>query len=192
MKKYCVYIHQNQVNGKVYVGMTSDTNNRWCGKKKYTTQTFGKAIEKYGWNCFTHTIIADGLTEEQASIMERDLIERYDSMNPEYGYNQNSGGKKGWKISNASRKKLIESHIEFYKNPQNRKAQSDRIARFYEEHPELRKPVNQYEKDGTFIREFGSAWETGRYGFDASHVKACCKGYRKTAGGFIWRYKNEM
>jgi predicted GIY-YIG superfamily endonuclease len=191
MGDYCVYIHQNRINGKVYVGMTSNANKRWSGRRKYSNQLFGEAIEKYGWNNFNHVIVADGLTEEQASDIEKEYIKQYDSMNPEHGYNQNSGGKNNWRISDAARKRLIDSHIEFFKDPQNRKEQGDRLIRYYEKHPELRKPVVQYRKDGAFVCEYGSAWETGRHGFDASHVKACCKGYRKTANGYIWRYKNE-
>ena len=192
MKEYCVYIHRNRINGKVYVGMTSDANKRWCGKEKYSTQPFGDAVRKDGWECFDHLIIADGLTEKQASNLEKELIEQYDSMNPEHGYNHNSGGKKGWKISDALRARLVKSHVEFFKNPQNRKDQSKRISFYYEQHPERRKPVSQYTRNGVFVREFGSAWETGRYGFDASHVKACCKGKRKTTGGYIWKYTNEI
>lgn len=190
-KKYCVYIHRNRIDGKVYVGMTSNASHRWAGKEKYKSQPFGEAIEKFGWECFDHLIIADGLTKEEASNTEKATIQKYDSMNPEHGYNHNSGGKDGWTISDEARQKLKKSHIDFFEKPQNRKDQSERITRYYKLHPELRKPVNQYLMDGTFVREFGSAWETGRYGFDASHVKACCKGYRKTANGFIWRYKHE-
>lgn len=190
-KTYCVYIHRNQINDKVYVGMTSNANKRWTGKEKYKTQPFGKVIKEIGWERFDHLIIADGLTKEEASALERETIKKYDSMNPEHGYNHNSGGEKGWTISDVTREKLVDSHVEFFKEPQNRKAQSERISRYYKLHPERRKPVIQYLINGTFVKEFGSAWETGRYGFDASHVKACCKGYRKTSSGYIWRYKNE-
>lgn len=55
------------------------------------------------------------------------------------------------------------------------------------------KPVMQYAKDGTFIKEFPSIREAaesiGKYGAD---LTSCCKGKLKTAYGFIWRYKGDL
>jgi hypothetical protein len=51
-------------------------------------------------------------------------------------------------------------------------------------------PVEQYSKDGTFIKEYRSVKdaikETG-----ILHVSCACRGERKTAGGYIWKYKNK-
>ena len=54
------------------------------------------------------------------------------------------------------------------------------------------KPVDQYDKNETFIKH----WEyiqlaADELGIIASHISACAKGKRKSAGGFIWRYTNE-
>ena len=51
------------------------------------------------------------------------------------------------------------------------------------------KPVLQYTLDGEFVREWPSARECGRNGFNPRHVGDCCRGERKTHKGFIWRYK---
>lgn len=41
------------------------------------------------------------------------------------------------------------------------------------------------------IREWGSAMEAQREGgYEQSNVTKCCKGERKTSGGYIWRYAN--
>ncbi|NDF17447.1 MAG: hypothetical protein EB079_05720 [Verrucomicrobia bacterium] len=51
-------------------------------------------------------------------------------------------------------------------------------------------PVLQYGLDGVFIKEFSSVGEavanTG-----VINVGPCCRGVRKTAGKFIWRYKKD-
>jgi hypothetical protein len=51
-------------------------------------------------------------------------------------------------------------------------------------------PVLQYGLDGVFIKEFSSVGEavanTG-----VLNVGSCCRGIRKTAGKFIWRYKKD-
>ena len=51
------------------------------------------------------------------------------------------------------------------------------------------KPVLQFTLDGEFIREWPSIHECSRNGFDFRNVSACCLGKRKTAYGFIWKYK---
>ena len=51
------------------------------------------------------------------------------------------------------------------------------------------KIVIQYNLDGTFVREWPSAMECGRNGYNNGHVAACCRGEQKTHKGFIWRYK---
>ena len=51
------------------------------------------------------------------------------------------------------------------------------------------KPVLQFTLDGEFVREWESANEVGRNGFNSSHVVECCNGKQKSHKGYIWRYK---
>ena len=54
------------------------------------------------------------------------------------------------------------------------------------------KPILQYSKSGDFIREWKSAAEVERVlGINNSDIIQCCKGRRKSAGGYIWRYKEK-
>lgn len=55
----------------------------------------------------------------------------------------------------------------------------------------LSKPILQYTINGLFIREWKSAREAGRNGFNQGHITQCCRGERKTHKGCIWIYKNE-
>ena len=55
----------------------------------------------------------------------------------------------------------------------------------------LSKPILQYTINGLFIREWKSATEAGRNGFNQGHVAECCQGKRKTHKGFRWSYKKE-
>ena len=55
------------------------------------------------------------------------------------------------------------------------------------------KPILQFTKDGEFIKEWPSMIEAERQIRIAhSSICKCCKGKSKTAGGFIWAYKNKM
>lgn len=59
---------------------------------------------------------------------------------------------------------------------------------------ELRKPILQFDLQGNFIREWESIQEAGRQlNISPIQICYCCK-YKKrfkTAGGSVWRYKNE-
>lgn len=107
-RKYCVYVHTNIVNGKKYVGVTSlKPEDRWKNGKGYSRNPyFSRAIKKYGWNeGFTHEIVAENLSLEEAYQMEVDLIKQYNCINPN-GYNATSGGEIGKEYSEETRKKI--------------------------------------------------------------------------------------
>ena len=92
---YTVYQHKNKINGKIYIGITSQKpEDRWgsqgCNYK--SSPHSYSAIQKYGWNNFEHNILFTGLTKEQACLKEQELIKEYDLMNREFGYNSTSGG----------------------------------------------------------------------------------------------------
>lgn len=55
-----------------------------------------------------------------------------------------------------------------------------------------KKPIVQLTKDGDFVNEFNSGLDAEiETGISRSHISQCCRDLRKTAGGFIWRFKNE-
>ena len=56
----------------------------------------------------------------------------------------------------------------------------------------ISRKILQYSRSGEFIREWPSAIEVERLlGIHRVNIAQCCKGKRKSAGGFIWRYKEE-
>nr|DAH18423.1 MAG TPA: intron associated endonuclease [Caudoviricetes sp.] len=92
---FSVYIHENKVNGKVYIGMTSqDPPQRWGrnGCKYKSSPHFYSAIQKYGWDNFEHRVLFENMTREEATKKEIELIEQYCSIDRRYGYNSTSGG----------------------------------------------------------------------------------------------------
>ena len=97
MPTYSVYCHTNKTNGKRYYGITSlRPEVRWGNGNNYrSSRHFNFAIEKYGWDGFTHEVIAEGLTKEEACQMEQDLIREHKTTDGRYGYNLNTGGESG-------------------------------------------------------------------------------------------------
>lgn len=113
-KKYCVYMHVNKINNKVYVGQTClDPERRWrkdgSGYKECTH--FWRAIQKYGWDNFEHIIFAENLTREEANQMEISLIALYDTTNILYGYNLTNGGN-ATVYTKEVRKKISDNHAD--------------------------------------------------------------------------------
>ena len=117
---WVVYKHTSP-SGKIYIGITGreNVNLRWCNGTAYGyNKYFTRAIKKYGWKNFTHEIIKDNLTEEEAYEWEIKFIAKYKSNNPNFGYNLSSGGEHGrvgthhtisakQKISQANHKRVI-------------------------------------------------------------------------------------
>jgi hypothetical protein len=52
-------------------------------------------------------------------------------------------------------------------------------------------PAVQYDLQGNFIKEWDSAKQAGTFlKIDSSDICSCRRGKRKSAGGYIWKYKN--
>ena len=89
---WCIYKHTSPSN-KSYIGMTyRDPKARWQNGTGYSIETkFGKAIQKYGWDNFTHEILEVGIqTLDKAKEREMYWINHFDSY--KNGYNSTIGG----------------------------------------------------------------------------------------------------
>ena len=93
MNNYNVYCHTNKLNGKKYIGITSqEPRKRWGKDGKGYGGYFRNAINKHGWNGFTHVITHVGLSKENAKKIEIKLIKENDTTNRDRGYNITLGG----------------------------------------------------------------------------------------------------
>lgn len=61
----------------------------------------------------------------------------------------------------------------------------------YDMHNKNKKPINQYNLYGNYIKTWESAREIeNKLNIKNSNICNCCKEKNKTAGGYIWKYKN--
>lgn len=113
---YTVYMHIFP-NGKRYIGITGQKpKERWRinGNGYNPQKLMRRAIKKYGWENVKHLIVAEGLSAHDAGELEKKIIARYNTTDPDFGYNQSTGGKNspiGVKRSDETRKKLSLSHM---------------------------------------------------------------------------------
>lgn len=123
--EFCVYCHTNTVNGKKYVGITKQKPTyRWqCGKGYRKNVLFYRAIKKYGWDSFTHDILASGLTEEEAKKEEVMLIRKLRLTDPAHGYNITAGGDgtTGYKHTEEAKAVMSEKKIGTHASDETRK-----------------------------------------------------------------------
>lgn len=111
MNDFVVYVHTNKTDGKRYVGITSQgVGRRWRpdGSGYKENPHFWNAIQKYGWDGFSHDIVASGISRSDACRMEKELIAEYKCCDQRFGYNVSPGGEHNT-MSEEGRRRLSES-----------------------------------------------------------------------------------
>lgn len=199
---YCVYKHTFP-NGKVYIGITSKKpEKRWRKDGKgYTGQKHVyNAIKKYGWDNIKHEILFKDLTKEAAEKKEVELIAKYKSNQKQFGYNHAEGGgvNRGYtyKFPEEAKEKIRKRMI----GNKHTGRQDGTYNNFFGHHhtEEARrkisesqyKPVIQYTKTGEFIKIFDNCYQA-QLATGILHIREACIKSRKSAGGFVWKYKDE-
>jgi group I intron endonuclease len=184
---------------KEYIGQTSHEdfqlrlNGHMSDVKNGRKRHLYNAIRKYGWDQFTIEILysfsREGDWQERLDELEIHEISQRGTLAPG-GYNNETGGNKN-KVLHEDTKELMssvrsgEQHAMFGKHHQGEAKELLRDAN--------RKEVQQWSMDGSeFIRTFRSIEDAAKEsGADGSHITKVCKGERKTAGGFHWKFVQE-
>lgn len=220
---YTVYKHVLP-NNKVYIGITSRRPQvRWgAGGSGYRRQAyFWNAIQKYGWDNIDHVIIASGLSKESASIAEKKLIKKYDSRNPDNGYNLDSGGttsRGGWHHSEET-KALLREMYKGEKNPMYGTHHTEefkalvRKTSSFKRSEETRRKMSLAQKnrsEETKIKQRHQKTcvpvrcvETGIVYFSqaeaerethvcGANIRSCLRGEREKAGGYHWEFATDL
>jgi group I intron endonuclease len=93
MKPYSIYSVKNKVNGKVYVGMTTNLKSRWMfHKSNLSNKTLlTQDIRNLGCEHFEFSHIMDCFTKHDAAAVEAQLILELKAKYPD-GYNMTDGG----------------------------------------------------------------------------------------------------
>ena len=203
---YTVYEHRNLSNGKSYIGMTSqEPKYRWNNGNGYKNQPkIWSDIKESDWNTdWQHNILGQFEDKQEALNIEEMFIWLFDSTND--GYNTSAYSSHSCKHSKESKKKISEArtgekHPMFGKHLSEESKKKISEANTGKHHSEEhRKKISQskgvngilqFSKDGELIAEYSSIHEAERQtGCNNCSICNCCKGNRKSAGGFIWRYK---
>lgn len=157
------------------------------GKKRYYQRNgkiLKKAINPYGYYCVTIKY----LNGTQKVMGVHQLIAKTFIPNPDNKpqVNHIDGNKLNNKINNLEWCTVKENIQHAYKIGLN-KGGKPWLGKFGKEHNRSI-PVIAYNLDGTIYKEYDNITEAAKdlKMKSSTHISACIKGKRKTAGGFIW------
>ena len=138
----CVYLIENTVSGKKYVGVTSGTaGDRWRNHvwsavwDKHACPLVARAISKYGVEAFIFSVIDTAENAEQLSNKERLWINKLGTLAPG-GYNLTTGGDANFTVADEARQKMRLAAKN--RSPEWREKMSKAKTQWYEEDPERR------------------------------------------------------
>ena len=194
-----IYMIQNLVNGKMYIGQAVDIERRW-GKHRselnggyHRNKHLQKSWRKYGQENFEFTIICE-CDESQLNTMEEYYIFELMTYDPDFGYNKTYGGG-GGRPTEETIMINRESNKSAYSKPEVLAKIKGSNNGWYGKHGKDNPqsiPIVQLNKDEHLVRIWESSMEAEKNGgFGNSNINHCLKGRLKTYRGYKWMYLSE-
>lgn len=205
------------VNQPFYIGIGSDDDFKRSREKSNRNKHWRNIVKNTSYDV---DILMDGLSWEDACEKEKEFIKLYGRSDLKLGTlcNLTEGGEGviGMKHSDETKRKISEDNknpkrlamnMENLKKMQTPEARAKALAnRDYKEITRKRllktdyskireaseKVIFQYDLQGNFIKEWKSLTEAKNNisNINIPNICNCCRGKRKQAGGYIWKYKN--
>jgi group I intron endonuclease len=169
-----IYKIYNCINKKIYIGQSEDIERRWQ-QHKYGkgNKHLRSSFLKYGLINFEF-IILEECENDKITLTQREqyYIDLFESYNPQKGYNKNKSAKPN----------LTKKRDDNFGN---------KISEIKIKNCHTGKPINQYNLDGTFVKQWLGASQAAReLNICSRTILSCCSGRQKQSGGFIWKHVN--
>jgi len=211
-----IYKITNSLNNKCYIGQTKrNPLLRWYEHKFYADKkvkyksALYNAIQKYGINCFSFEILEE---TENEILDEKEIyyINIFDSFHNGYNNTVGGNGNKGYKrkrkhediIPNLYKElkstEKVAKHLGISRiTVRNVLKEKNLFIKYKRSSLDYKKlEVVQLSLDSNILNIFSSLTEAcesiGLNNKNVGELSKCCKGKRKTAYGFIWKYRHDM
>ncbi len=185
-----IYKIVNVNNGKVYIGKSIDVYHRKaCHEYDLKRgRHYNRHLQMaYNQNpdAFRFDLICK-CAEEELNDLEIYFIKKYDSCNPEKGYNVELGGNGSGRVSEETRRKMSLSKIG--NTAMKGRVLSDEWKQHLAEAQPHRKRILCV-TTGIVYDSFADA--ARKTGLNRTKIVSVCTGKRKSTGGFAFRYADE-
>ena len=189
-----IYKIVNKINWKIYVGQTTrmlleDRFKEHC-RTSSSCHYLNNALKKYGVEGFEFIMIQNCLNHE-LNELEIMYISSNNSLVPN-GYNLRKGGNSGGKHHEETKKKISESmkgRTDIVMPDWTGKRHTEKSKEKMRSSNKTQIPVNQYDLEGNFIKQFASVSDASRQtNVVRESIGKCCNNVRQTAGGSMWQH----
>lgn len=205
--------------GRVYIGQSVDIEKRkvnYSRLQNCKTQTkLYRSLVKYGYSEHIFEVI-EQCTTEQLNERERHWQDYHNVLEEGLNCRLTGADSKSGRLSEETVKRRVVStdwdslqtkriaNTDYAKRTANtdysKRTQNTNYASFQDRKvantdyksiaEKNRKPILQFHKDGTFVKEWTSIKEAGEtLKIHRTDITQCCKGRYKSAGGYSWKYK---
>ena len=193
MGEWCVYKHYLKNDNRVYIGQTNNVLLRWKPSAYKHCAKFYNAIQKYGWKNFSHDILIDNLTIEEANEWEEYYIKKYDSIDD--GWNLKLGGENHLH-SEETKQKMSKTRKGVPHSQEHSQAISEALKGQKKTNEHIRN--NQLAQHRKIVQciETGKVYESlaeaeRETGILGETISRQIRGKQKTTKGLHWRFLNE-
>lgn len=199
-----IYKIVNKLNGKIYIGSAVNLIKRknqhlhYLRKGTHPNIHLQRSYNKHGEESFIFIII------ERCKIQELISKEQFymNNLKPQYNICPVAGSSLGRVTTEETKMKMKISHskrnckhkyttrlkMSIIAKESNRKPNEEAIKKSANSR---KKPIIQLTKEGKFIQEYNCI-QDAVLKYNSTNISEVLKGKRKTACGYIWRYKNEI
>lgn len=144
---YYVYCHITP-NEMFYIGYSSNKPCERWRPSHYKTSSLRPYIEKYGWDNIKHVVLKDGLTKEQAEVLECLLIDE--------------ATRQGFSINKHRSGGIKRDNVNAYQREINKCIEHKEYMREYEQRPERKEYKRKY-YERSDIKERQREWQRQYY-----------------------------
>lgn len=185
-----IYKITNTENGKIYIGQSIDLNHRKaCHEYDLKKGRHHNCHLQRAYNqnpaAFRFEVICK-CEEDELNDLEIFFIKKYDSSNPEKGYNLEIGGNGRGRVSDETKKKM--SIVKMGNTAMNGRKLSDEWKKHLSDSQPHKKKILCV-TNGVIYDSFADA--ARKTGLNRTKIVSVCTGKRKSTGGLVFEYANK-